>query len=760
MSVYVSEEIGELEYYVITESGDERIVLKRENIDPDNRIVVNMTDVERLSDRVDTSIVDVVGDFGADPTGASDDNTPFANAIAELHAAGGGLIQLRARCLHNANIDLTGGRVDIAGHGVLSRIKGIAGAGKPIIDKDQGIGSNFIRNLQLIGNRGGLLGPGIEPLEIGIRLGPHVASGAWAPHIENVTILGTGAAGLQTNTPSHVSKLRTFWTGGPGVYAYFGSFDSYYDQVDVGGVRDGLYGIQAWGTQSQWTNCQSYAGGARASIIGVPGSQWDPSRDDFYGWSWGWMQTARNCVSEDNPVGHLIVGGDNDLDLTSGGDHRGMRFAIPTAGTSEDNDVRLKIRINDAFMPEYAVDAEWAGKARIYVTVDWEHANTIGNSVTPPALGVPLRDTAFEVFHNVNLANQYKNAFVLGGQADQSVFHTASDGALTPDVADGLNYYISLDADITINALTHRKGLSIGQVVRFFFAQNSVGGHVVNWNSGWGDSCQPSMPASSQTIMEYVQNDNAFAYLGFLSLRRRRGIIDPLVGPTIWPTLLEWLDVSQLQAVAPGTGIATLPFKSTTGVNVAQATVGSQPLLTPGAFGNFPGARFDGVDDYMTSAAFTSAIAQPLTMYFVARLNKVLTGAGQSQVLVDGISAGRVAFYQSVVSGVPKWTVYAGSVPYAVNGTPDIIPHVFTVVMNPSGTTRVYIDNVDMGGGSGVGTQTFAGVTIGAQSGGGGQYAAMDFGGLLVFSGAHSAGMRQAVFQSLATKWRVGTLLL
>src|SRR5205814_3288532 len=45
--------------------------------------------------RVDKDVVDIVSDYGADPTGKTDDSSRFAQAANDLAAAGVGLTQLR-----------------------------------------------------------------------------------------------------------------------------------------------------------------------------------------------------------------------------------------------------------------------------------------------------------------------------------------------------------------------------------------------------------------------------------------------------------------------------------------------------------------------------------------------------------------------------------------------------------------------------------------------------------------------------------------
>src|SRR5439155_21061452 len=110
---------------------------------------------------------------------------------------------------------------------------------------------------------------------------------------------------------------------------------------------------------------------------------------------------------------------------------------------------------------------------------------------------------------------------------DAWVFWQASNGPLTPDLKDGLNYYIVLNADLTINPLVHRGGVAGGRRVRFTFDPGGSGArHVVTWDPSYNDAPQPITSVGRRTTVEFIQEDLTFTGVSL----RRVDMTQPVAG--------------------------------------------------------------------------------------------------------------------------------------------------------------------------------------------------------------------------------------
>lgn len=165
-------------------------------------------------------------------------------------------------------------------------------------------------------------------------------------------------------------------------------------------------------------------------------------------------------------------------------------------------------------------------------------------------------------------------------------------------------------------------------------------------------------------------------------------------------------------------------------------------------------ARFDGAANILRSPAF--ATAQPLTMYLVARAT---TQAGNTKVIVDGLNAGRVAFYYQVAgfSGM-----YAGLNLWAVPPRNVIFPDfkTLTLAYNNAATTSFFVNNIlDASTGAGnIGANNSDGIVVGAFNNGGGAPSLFwdgDVMALLVYSGTHTAAERARIVATLEQLCRV-----
>lgn len=150
----------------------------------------------------------------------------------------------------------------------------------------------------------------------------------------------------------------------------------------------------------------------------------------------------------------------------------------------------------------------------------------------------------------------------------------------------------------------------------------------------------------------------------------------------------------------------------------------------------------DGVDDWMATAAFAAALAQPVTIFTLA----TLPSAGQ-KMWIDGITAGdRLVQFQE---NPRAWQMYAGTV---VAGTvSDASPHVVVGLYNGA-SSKLWVDGGTAVLSGNVGANQLTGLMIGAQ-----YNFATPFGGKLGEVEVYAAGLTLAEINQmgpyLATRW-------
>ncbi len=86
--------------------------------------------------------------------------------------------------------------------------------------------------------------------------------------------------------------------------------------------------------------------------------------------------------------------------------------------------------------------------------------------------------------------------------------------------------------------------------------------------------------------------------------------------------------------------VATWIDSSSGGNDATQGTAGKKPLYKTSVLNSKPVVRFDGVDDFLRTAAFGSPFAQPNTIFLVGKKN----GTG-TQAYFDGITSHRNAIF-------------------------------------------------------------------------------------------------------------------
>jgi hypothetical protein len=210
---------------------------------------------------------------------------------------------------------------------------------------------------------------------------------------------------------------------------------------------------------------------------------------------------------------------------------------------------------------------------------------------------------------------------------------------------------------------------------------------------------------------------------------------------------LIWLKANTLTG-ADGSAVTTWANDGT-GEDFTQATSGNKPTLQTAEQNGLSVVRFDGTDDFLSSAAGMS-LTQPCMFYGVASRTGNLTA---SSVLVTQTTEAIAAGFD-VTSG--EWYTYTN--PALVDqAAANSAFHVLACFYNEAGvgTSLMYMDSLTGAGktldAGNVSADTFhVGATAAAAS-----PLAGDIAELLMFQGTHTVAQRNLVINYLATKWGV-----
>lgn len=211
--------------------------------------------------------------------------------------------------------------------------------------------------------------------------------------------------------------------------------------------------------------------------------------------------------------------------------------------------------------------------------------------------------------------------------------------------------------------------------------------------------------------------------------RRFAGSVAAGVGaysPATDPLVNEWI---YAPTIGQGDGTAVSTWTAGKGTNATQATGGSQPLYKTGIQNGKAVVRFDGVDDFMATTAFTTT-TQAYVM--IVAFSTVATTNPKSYV--DGIAGGNRAQFEINTNG--KFGFYAGTTDIdTANATTAF--HVMLMEINQA-ASRYRMDGAGWATFSATpGNNDITGLTIGAALGGSGA-TACDIGEVIIRSGTIS----------------------
>jgi len=215
--------------------------------------------------------------------------------------------------------------------------------------------------------------------------------------------------------------------------------------------------------------------------------------------------------------------------------------------------------------------------------------------------------------------------------------------------------------------------------------------------------------------------------------------------------LIVWLDASQISGLNNNDPVTTWTDLSGNGNNATQATGSQKPTYKTSELNGRPVVLFDGVDDKLATAAFSSALAQPASIYTV--VSWTVTGA-TFQDPIDGIASGQRMVIAFEVA-TQKFIMFAGSaVTFGGVASAGASFHLLNAIYNGASSSG-FINGVNQPGlSSNPGTEGITGVLLGDAPLGGQAFSGR-IAEVLVYSGAHSATQRQSIESYLNSKWAI-----
>jgi hypothetical protein len=214
------------------------------------------------------------------------------------------------------------------------------------------------------------------------------------------------------------------------------------------------------------------------------------------------------------------------------------------------------------------------------------------------------------------------------------------------------------------------------------------------------------------------------------------------------PLVLEpalWFDAAQLTGLVDNDPVGSWTDASGNGRHAVQGTGAAKPTYKTAALNGRPVVRFDGVDDWLQTAAFGAALAQPTTITLVG------TATGADNYFYDGLNdGGRHVIITNNGGSSTTALLYAGTgAPYTV---PAFGPaRVYTALFSGA-ASRLWVDGTAAGAAADGGTLALPGLTLGAYWGALANLTG-DVAEVVLVNRALSGDERAALEAYLKTKW-------
>lgn len=165
-------------------------------------------------------------------------------------------------------------------------------------------------------------------------------------------------------------------------------------------------------------------------------------------------------------------------------------------------------------------------------------------------------------------------------------------------------------------------------------------------------------------------------------------------------------DGPQISDVANGDPIMFVEDKSDSRHQIKQLTVSKRPEFVTDVLNGEPVLRFDGVDDYMDSAAFVSPLSQPNTIFVVGNINTL----GSNMTFVHGLSSG--GRNGILVTNTNEYRLFAGT---AIDGGSVSTGHVILTAVFDSINSYLMVNGSQVLSGD-AGSEDMGGIRIGLNS--------------------------------------------
>lgn len=210
--------------------------------------------------------------------------------------------------------------------------------------------------------------------------------------------------------------------------------------------------------------------------------------------------------------------------------------------------------------------------------------------------------------------------------------------------------------------------------------------------------------------------------------------------PTDVPNLALWLDASRITGLVDGDPVANWSDLSGQGRDATQGTGAARPTYKVAILNGKPVVRFDGVDDYLKTSAFT--LNQPTHVFIVL----TLIAQAASAYYWDGNGQNLMAAYQRLQG---LMTLYAGG-----NGPEKTFgngsTHIVSALYNGSSSELRFEGGAATTGD--VSTSNAGGITLGAR-GNVAVFANIDVAEVLIYNRALAADERQKCERYLGKKY-------
>jgi len=197
--------------------------------------------------------------------------------------------------------------------------------------------------------------------------------------------------------------------------------------------------------------------------------------------------------------------------------------------------------------------------------------------------------------------------------------------------------------------------------------------------------------------------------------------------------------------------VVTLYDQGGNGRDITNATAAQQPQYIANALNGRPVARFSSASDQrLSSVAFSAALIQPNTIYFVANVTKAV---GADSYLYDGLSAGnRNSLRRQSAENLVAFSGTDLALKYAI--TSPLAYTIWCTIFN--GASSALYANEVLKSSANPGTNPMNGLRVGinsAQTAGVGLTG--DVAEIIIYSGSHNVGQRGVVERSLASAYAI-----